>query len=89
MLPGRPLPSAALTDLSVRCLPLLKIPGSHHVIEALLVCHSCSSVDESLHPTFLKAIVESQRNAYSDDECGKLITEGPWFTSRYRSFIGV
>ena len=89
MLPGRPLPSEVLTDLSLRCLPLLKIPGSRHIIEALLVCHSCSSATESVHPTFLKAIVESQRNAYSDDGCGKLIIEGPWFTSRYRRFIGV
>ena len=73
MLPGRPLPSAALTELSLWCLPLLKIPGSHHVIKALLVCHSCSSVNEALHPTFLKGLVESQHNAYSDDTCGKSI----------------
>ncbi|XP_072019000.1 Fanconi anemia group C protein homolog [Amphiura filiformis] len=69
MLPCRSMSCEALRALSLRCVPLLKVPGSHHIIESLLACHASDSTMEPLHPGFLDAVIESQCNAYSDGQC--------------------
>ena len=58
--------------LSLRCVPLLKVPGAHHIIESLLACQASHSSKEPLHQAFLDALIESQSNAYTGEQCSKL-----------------
>ncbi|XP_033636645.1 Fanconi anemia group C protein-like [Asterias rubens] len=66
LVPSKQLSSTTLSHLSELCLPLVTSTSSAVVplVECLLSCHG-NTAEDALSPAFLKAITESQQNAYT------------------------